>query len=135
MTFDVTITIYNSRYNAGTGFDEYFRTVVHNCSWYSRIKAAANSNGMVYDRLFEVRVLDGYSTSNKQYAAPVEYTDPANQYTLTPGTIILKGDGPPAPVNGNDLANLVANNDEAFKVMDYHDNRRIGLNHLYAEGK
>ena len=135
LTCDTTITIYNSRYNKETGFNDYFRTMVYNCSWYSRIKAAANSTGMVYDRLFEVRMLEGYSASDKQYAAPEAYADPDTQYTLAPGTIILKGEGPPAPTNGKQFAALTADHDEAFKVMDYHDNRRVGLKHLYAEGK
>ena len=135
LTFDTTITVYNAVYNTAAGFDDYFRTVVYNCSWNSHIKAVATANGLVYDRLFKVRVLDSYSASDKQYAPPKAYTDPDAQYTMPPGTIILKGEGPPAPTDGKELAALLADHDEAFKVLDYHDNRRVGVLHLYAEGR
>lgn len=135
LTFNTTITVYNSQYNEATGFDDYFRTVIHNCSWYSHIKAAANATGMVYDRLFKIRILSSVSASDKQYTAPEEYTDPAAQYTLAVGSIILKGEGPPAPTGAKEYAALTAEHDEAFKVLDYHNNRRVGLYHVYAEGK
>lgn len=135
LTFDTTITVYNSIYNQTTGFDDYFRTVITRCSWYSKIKALAGMAGLVYDRMFKVRILEGLSDSGKEYAAPEEYTDPDTQFTLANGTVILKGEGPPAPKDGNEYAALIADHDEAFKVLDYHDNRRIGIRHLYAEGK
>lgn len=135
LTFDTSITVYNAVFNDATNYDDYFRTVIHNCSWNSKIKAVATATGLVYDRLFKVRLLDGFSITNKQYAAPEAYASPATQYTLPPGTIILKGDGPPTPTDGKGLAALLADHDEAFKVLDYHDNRRVGLHHIYVEGR
>lgn len=135
LTFDTAITVFNSRYNEYTGFDDYFRTVIQNCSWYSHIKAVAGSMGLVYGKLFKVRILEGYSASDKQYTNPEGYTDPDTQYTLAVGAVILKGEGPPAPTGAKEYAALTAEHEEAFKILDCHDNRRAGLRHLYVEGK
>ncbi len=134
LTFNETVTVYNSRFNSGTGFDDYFRTVVTRCSWYSRLKAAAGPAGLVYDRLFHVRMLDGRAEAGKQYAAPEAYTDPDTQFTLAPGAILCRGEGPPAPAGGKELATLLRRPD-TFKALDCRDNRRAGAGHLYVEGK
>ena len=132
--FDQTITVYNSQYNEAAGFNDYSRTVIVGVSWYSRIKAAANSNGIVYDRLFQVRIPNS-AEAEKLYTAPDQFTDPSTQYTLKVGSRIVKGIGPPAPVDGEKWAELITKHDEAFQIIGYRDNRRIGLKHLYVDGK
>ena len=132
--FDQTITVYYSVYNAATGFDDYFRAVIRGVSWYSRIKAVASSTGLVYDRLFQVRIPNS-AEADKVYAAPDLLENPEEQYTLKAATRIIKGEGPPAPTDGKEWAGLLAGRDEAFSVLDYRDNRRIGLKHLYVEGR
>lgn len=135
MTFDTAITVYNTRYNEQTGFDDYTRTEIQHCSWYSKIRAASGQGGMSYDRFFQVRILDSVSQSEKEYVPPEAFQSPELQYTLSPGSIILKGIGPPAPDGPDAVASLLTGQSEAFRVLDYHDNRRAGLQHLYAEGK
>ncbi len=132
--FDNTITVYNSVYNPETTYNDYFRTVIKGVSWYSRIKAAAGNNGLVYDRLYQVRI-PASATSDKVYTAPDHFTDPATQYTIKAGDIVLKGAGPPAPTDGNAWASLQHDHEEAFSVLGYRDNRRIGLKHIFVEGK
>lgn len=135
LTFDETVTIYNTAYNENTGFDDYYRTEVRNCSWRSKIKAVSVNGGISYSRVFQIRILDGYSESEKEYAPPEKFVDPSAQYTLAPGTIVLKGTGPDVPVNADEISALLTGASESFRIMDYHDNRRVGLLHLYAEGK
>ena len=135
LTFDETVTIYNTAYNEITGFDDYYRTEIQNCSWRSKIKAVSGNGGISYDRMFQIRILDGYSESEKEYVPPESFIDPSTQYTLCPGTIVLKGTGPDAPASAVEISALLAETSESFRVLDYHDNRRVGLRHLYAEGK
>lgn len=131
--FDQTITVYNSVYNEATGFDDYSRAVIKGVSWYSQIKAAAGAKGLVYDRLFKVRI-PATAVADKAYTAPDQFTSPEEQYTLKMATIVVKGEGPPAPKDGNEWAKLT-DREEAFSVLGYHDNRRVGLKHLFVEGK
>ena len=135
LTFDETITVYNSIYNHGTGFHDYFRTIIRNCSWYGKNSADGQTGGLTENKLFKVRILEGFSISEKVYVSFDRYVDTSTQYTLAPGTIILKGVGPPAPTSASELAALTAGRTDVFKVLDARDNRRIGIKHLYAEGK
>lgn len=135
LTFDETLTVYNTVYNETTGFDDYYRAEIQNCSWRSKIKAVSGNGGISYSRVFQIRILDGYSVSEKEYVPPESFIDPSTQYTLIPGTIVLKGAGPDAPISADEISALLTETSEAFRIMDYHDNRRVGLRHLYAEGK
>lgn len=132
--FDQTVTVYYSVYNEATGFNDYFRAVIRGVSWYSQIKAVAITNGIAYDRLYKVRIPNS-AKADKVYAAPDLLADPEEQYTIKAGSIVLKGEGPPAPKDGTEWADLLAGRDEAFSVLGYRDNRRIGLKHLFVEGK
>ena len=135
LTFDTTITVYNVLPNEMTGFDDYFRTTIGSCSWFSQINTAANATGLVYDKIFKVRIIEGFSASDKAYISPEMLANPNTHYTLAAGTIVVKGIGPPAPADGKAFAALVSKHSEAFKILNYRDNRRAGLLHLYAEGK
>ena len=132
--FDQTITAYYSRYNEDAGHDDYFRAVIRGVSWYSQIKAVPAANGLVYDKLYKVRIPNS-AESDKVYAAPDLFANPEEQYTLKAATRIVKGEGPPAPKDGTEWAQLLTEHEEAFSVLAYRDNRRIGLKHLYVEGK
>lgn len=134
-SFDTTITICNSLYNPTTGFDDYFLTFAHNCSWHSENKAVSTGSGISYDKIFKVRIVEGISTTSKSYVLPEGYTEPTYQFTLCPSVIVVKGALEAPPQNGQEYANLLKTHSEAFQVLSVHDNRRIWPKHFYVEGK
>ena len=133
LTFFETISIYNTFFNEATGFDDYYKTVVNACSWYSKIKAVTGEIGLVYKKVFMVRIPE-FAESDKVFATPEQYTDPEKQYTLKAGSFVIKGDGPPAPTDGAQREKMLKGRTDAFIILDWHDNRHIGLKHVYVEG-
>lgn len=132
--FDDAITIYNTKYNPVTGFDEYHRTVVRNVSWHSQNKAVGSDKGIVFAEVFKVRVPE-FCESDKTFVLPEDYANPVTEYTFAPGNMVFKGELLNDVANGKQLAALVKSHSQSFTVLSWHDNRRIGLKHVYVEGK
>ncbi|MFV0351426.1 MAG: DUF6751 family protein [Oscillospiraceae bacterium] len=131
--FDGVITVYNTKYNPETGFDDYHHTVVKKVSWHSQNKVITAGSGLVYAEIFKVRVPE-FAECGKVFVLPENYTDPATQYTFAAGDVVIKGEFA-AATNGTAIAAISRDNSQAFTVLAYHDNRRIGLKHIYVEGK
>lgn len=134
--FADTITVYNAVPDTKTGGNTYHRTVIQGCSWFGKRRANPKNGGLADDKEFMVRILPGVSQSTKGYVSPIAYANPETQYTFDEKTIVVKGEGPPAPTNAQERGSLIPNSNEAFTVLDVHDNRRAGLlRHIYVEGK
>lgn len=128
--FDQTITIYNAVHNPETGYDEYHKTVITGCSWQSGHITGHNGTSFQRENVHKIRIPANVHCS-KVYVHPHEYTDPAAQYTLQNGVRIVRGVGEDIE-RLNDLDGKYA---DICNVTAVHDNRRIGLKHIYVEGK
>lgn len=131
--FDKTVTLYNSIFNPETGFNDYYRTVITGVSLHSKVHAVSSTAGQMYSRLFRLRIPEG-AICDKIFVPEDDFLKPAEQYTLAIGDIVVAGEGPPAPADGTQWANLLKKRNAGFKIVGYHDNRRIGARHLYVEG-
>ena len=88
---DKTITVFNSRFNASTDCDTYVKTVIKGVSWRKEIKTNFDSPGIKAADVYIIRIPET-AICNKDFVEPESFTDPATQYTLKPGDIIIKGE-------------------------------------------
>lgn len=128
--FDETITVYNAVYDPETGFDNYSKTVISGCSWHTQHITGQNGAGFQRENVHKIRVpVD--AVSSKEYVPRVEFKNPATQYTFKAGDRIVKGVG----IDINRLDELEGEYNDICTIAVVHDNRRIGLKHIYVEGK
>ena len=130
VTFDETITVYNPEYDDSAGYDVYHKTVITGCSWFTQHGAGQDGTALHRENLHKIRI-PNTAKCDKHYVAPTEFTDPATQYTLRPGDRIVKGVG--ADITRTDDLEGVCY--DRCIILGVHDNRRVGLKHIYVEGK
>ena len=88
-----TITVYNKHYDAGTGYDKYFPTVIRGVSWHGSNISAATGSGLASANQFTIRI--PASTPEKSFVGVKEFQtveNPSAFFTLTEGDIIVLGD-------------------------------------------
>ena len=128
--FDETITVYNAVFDPERDCDVYHKTVISGCSWHTQHITGHDGTSFHRENVHKIRIPET-AVCTKSYTPPVEFTDPATQYTLRNGDIIIRGSGMditrPDELEGvySDRCNIAA----------VHDNRRVGLKHIYVEGK
>lgn len=88
---DKTITVFNSRFNASTDRDTYVKTVIKGVSWREEVKTNFDSPGIKAVNVYIIRIPET-AVCEKDFVKPKYFTDPATQYTLKPGDIIIKGE-------------------------------------------
>ena len=127
-----TITVYNHQLDTSTGDDVYNATTIRGVSWLFRDVTSPKTKGM-YDKDASgctVRI-PITAQSDKAYLPPEEYAhaDPGSAYTLQPGDIIVRGEGPDpdsAAAYGVRPAEIQAAGHEHFTVTGVTDNRGTG---------
>lgn len=90
-----TITIFNAKLDTVNDLDVYTPTVIHGASWFCEIASNVDSSGLKAADKFTIRIPADANFGGKSYVDPVTYAntgDPAKQFTLKNGDIIVKGD-------------------------------------------
>lgn len=88
---DKTITVFNSTFDASADQDTYVKTVIKGVSWRKEIKTNFDSPGIKAADLYIIRIPEA-AICNKDFVEPESFTDPATQYTLKPGDVVVKGE-------------------------------------------
>lgn len=127
--FNETITVYNRLLDKSTGYDVYHQTTIDGCSWFSQHITGQDGKSFARQNVYKIRIPSD-AKCNKKYVDLINYTDPETQYTLREDDKIIKGAG--APITRPD--ELEGRYASICTVKAVHDNRRIGLEHLYVEG-
>lgn len=88
---DKEITVFNSTFDADTDQDTYTKTVIKGVSWREEVKINFDSPGIKAANVYIIRIPET-AVCEKDFVKPEYFTDPATQYTLKPGDIIVKGE-------------------------------------------
>lgn len=136
------LTVYNARYNADLGYDEYKRTTIYDVHWYSQMLNSVGTAGLKSAEIFTVRIPNGATPEyNKEYKSPREYKvldldDVEGYYTFQPGDKIVRGatDFEVTGSVGHTWADIEKNFDEVFTVTGYADNRQGSTPHIKVVG-
>ena len=125
-----TITVYNHQNDTATGDDVFNATTIRGVSWHFRDAANPQTKGLKDSDGCTVRI-PITAQSDKAYLPPAEYAgaDPESAYTLQPGDIIVRGEGPDsgsAAAYGVRPAEILAAGHEHFTVTGVTDNRGTG---------
>lgn len=86
-----TITLFNTRVNRDSGYDEYVPTVIRGVSWFCEIASTVDTSGLKAANKFTIRIPTDAYFSKKKYVPPVEYagSDPKKTFTIKQGDIIV----------------------------------------------
>ena len=128
--FNETITVYNAVFDENSDCDIYRKAIISGCSWHSQHITGHDGTSFHRENVMKIRIPET-ARSSKAYVTPTEFTGAGCQYTLRSGDIIVKGVGPDIS-RPDELAGKSA---DLCTITVVHDNRRIGLKHLYVEGK
>lgn len=120
-----TITVYNHQIDTSTGDEVYSATTITGVSWHFHDAASPQTKGMKEADGCTVRI-PTTAEATKAYLPPAEYAtaDPDAAYTLQPGDIIVRGEGPSG--SGIRPAEILAAGHEHFTVTSVTDNRGTG---------
>lgn len=88
-----TITVFNTRLDNATGYDEYIPTVIQGVSWFCEIASTVDASGLKAANRFTIRIPVDADFSGKSYVEPVAYqgSDPSAVFTLKQGDVIVHG--------------------------------------------
>lgn len=127
-----TITVFNARYDADTGYDVYVPTVITGTSWYCEIASNVDSSGLKAANKFTVRIPADADFSGKEYADPITYRETGSDslFTLANGDIVVKGS-----VNEEGLLpKQMQERYESFTILGVSDDRRARAPHWKVVG-
>lgn len=118
-----TITVFNKRLAAETGYDVYIPTVISGVSWFCEIASTVDASGLKAANKFTIRIPTDADFSGKQYVNPVDYpqSDETVSFTLGNGDIIVKAAITDSGLKPSDLQKLYG---EVVTVLGVTDNRR-----------
>lgn len=118
-----TITVFNKRQDAETGYDVYIPTVISGVSWFCEIASSVDSSGLKAANKFTIRIPVDADFGGKAYVVPAEYSgaDPDEAFTLANGDIIVK-----AAITDPERkpADLQEEFGEVVTILGVTDNRR-----------
>lgn len=120
-----TITVFNKRLDADTGFDAYIPTVIRGVSWFCEIASSVDTSGLKAANKFTIRIPADADFSSKSYVDSAGYAsgDAEKVFTLGNGDIIVKGS---VTESGLKPADLQARFGEVVTILGVTDNRRTG---------
>ena len=86
-----TITVFNARMDAETGYDTYHPTILRGVSWHSAVASNVTQSGLIAANKITIRIPEDADFSGKAYCKPEEYSaaDPGAMFTLKQGDIIV----------------------------------------------
>jgi len=127
---DNAVTLYNALYDQDAGYDTYKRTVLSGVSWFARTQTTVSGDGgLLAANEVTLRIpgelCDGYVT-------PKEYQGGAGTWTLQPGDLIVKGEGPEATMRPADLQKAYP---DMMTIVGTTDNRGSRGAHIKVVGK
>jgi hypothetical protein len=116
-----TITVFNARLDAETGFDVYSPTVINGVSWHCELASTVDSSGLKAANKFTIRIPADADCSGKAFAPPPEYTglEASGYFTLRSGDIVVKG-----AVTGSLRPAELLKQYEGGTILGVSDNRR-----------
>ncbi len=123
-----TITVYNHQIDTSTGDDVFNATTIRGVSWYFHNSASPQVKGLKEADGCTVRI-PITAQCDKAYLPPAAYAgaDPGSAYTLQPGDIIVRGEGPDGgAAYGVRPAEILSAGHEHFTVTGVTDNRGAG---------
>lgn len=128
-----TITVINAVFDPLTDRDIYSSAIVSGVSWFGRIDTGIDSKGGLAAADSVVIRIPTSAVGNKSYVPVAAYADPATQWTVMPGTIVIRG-----IVSGADLsprALFAAYGNDCRTVLGVTANDRGRAPHLRVVGK
>ena len=127
-----TITVFNARYDAQSGYDTYIGTVITGASWHCEVASAVTNDGLKAANRFTVRIPVDADSGGKSYADPRAYRDAASVsglFTLANGDIVVKG-----AVTGSVQPKGLQEQYEMFRILGVSDDRRAKAPHWKVVG-
>lgn len=118
-----TITVFNKRWDAENGWDEYIPTIISGVSWFGEIVSSLGDKGLNAAHRFTVRIPIDANFDGKDYVDPITYRNARNVsdvFTLTGGDRVVKG----AVEERLTPAQLDERYPDCFTVLGVTDNRR-----------
>lgn len=119
-----TITVFNTRLDAETGFNVYIPTVITGASWRCEVASVVDAQGgLKAANKFIIRIPEDASFSGKTYVSPAAYAqkDPKKFFTLKNGDIVVRGAVEDSCLKPADLQRLFG---EVVTILGVADNRR-----------
>jgi hypothetical protein len=126
-----TITVFNARLDAETGFDVYIPTVINGVSWHCELASTVDSSGLKAANKFTIRIPANADCSGKTYAPATEYAGAASEncFTIRNGDIVIKGEAAETLRPAALLKQY-----EGFTILGVSDNRRGQAPHWKVVG-
>ena len=118
-----TITVYNPRYDSTVDDNVWYGTVIQGVSWYGSTRDAITEKGLKASDAYTIRIPMTADAGGSTYVLPPVFAataDPTNCYTLSEGSVIVRG---VAPTTGMTPATL-RQSYEMITILGVTDNRR-----------
>lgn len=118
-----TITVICSSLDEETGYDVYTPVVISGCSWFAQVVTSVDAQsklgGLKAATKVSIRIPEEAEVEDdREYVRPENYTDPATQWTLKVGDIVVRG-----AVRSTSLSDIRAHT-EHCTILGSVDNRR-----------
>ena len=130
MVYNSGITVYNLVTDPETRLDYLSRAYLPKCLYEESHGSNIEKSGMASADSAKIYLLkDWLSEADKMAASPAEFKLPEAQFTLAPGSIVVKGYVPPGPITLKELEGRY-DNVHTVTTVDVRDFGSPRMHHL-----